>query len=258
MSNSDRYAVPTLVPASLAHLSRRSHVRVVVPRALPVFARLRAGLRGGSGCRGVVLDASAGGLATQIIEGGRIDLPAEGQEVKVDLDFEGSEAHVIGRAVRVRAQEVSLAFAPALDDDSQNVDYLELVGRLVTRRIELLDRRRLGEALVGRLRHQHFTADGTLDVRVHTAAPSWWQLVFLEYLVSWSEARGLETGVIDRSFSAERATDPLAAGPAVTRHAQPWRSLRRLGLRLAAQCHAALPAHGESFALIERTIVAGT
>src|SRR5262249_9591511 len=114
--------------------------------------------------------------------------------------------------------------------------------------------RRYVESLNARLAHRTFSVAGYLDVRVQVEPPAWWQSVFLEYLTCWSEARGLETGILDRSYGAERASDAQALRSTVTRHEAPWRSLLRLTHLIAAQCQAALPGHGDCFALMQRTL----
>jgi len=233
-------AVPTPLPA----LRQRTHVRVVVPNALTVYARVRTRASAPTGCRGVVTDISAGGLALTVIEGSRHELPTEGQDVVVDLNFEGTEAQVGGRVVRVGARELSVGF-PAETGEVVHEDLLALVARVVTSRVDLVDSRRHVDGLRARLAHRHFSGAGYLDVRVQVEPQAWWQTVFLEYLVAWSEAGGLETGTI--------APD----GP-VVRHERPWRSLARLALLIATRCQTALPAHADAFGLMQRTLLRET
>jgi hypothetical protein len=244
------------VPAPLPALRKRMHVRVVIPTALTVYARIRARAGAGGACRGVVNDVSAAGMALAIIEGSRYELPHEGQEVVVELNFEGTEAEVVGRVVRVGARELSIAYPAEPKDETVPSDLLTLVARVVTSRIDFVDSRRHVESLRARLAHRHFSSAGYLDVRVQVAPPAWWQAVFLEYLASWSEAGGLETGVIDRSYATEHADDALLVQPSVTRHARPWPALLRLAHLIATRCQAAAPTHADAFVLMQRTLAA--
>jgi hypothetical protein len=242
------------VPAPLPALRKRLNVRVVVPPTMALYARVRSSARATGVCRGVVGDLSAAGMAVTVIEGGRFELPREGQDVTVELDFEGTAARVAGKVVRVGARQISIAYPVELRDETLNEELLSLIARVVTKRVDYMDARRFVHSLHARLAHRHFAGAGYLDLRVQVDAPAWWQVVFLEYLTSWSEAGGLETGILDRSYSTERPSDALAMRTGVTRHPAPWRSLLRLTHLIAGQCLLALPAHADCFALVQRTL----
>jgi hypothetical protein len=242
-------------PASLPLLGKRMHVRVLVPPAVRVYAQVRTALGALSSARGVVADLSAGGMLVQFIEGGRFDLPSEGGEAQVVLDYEGDEATVNARVVRASAREASFAFPEARHDAELNLELLTILASLVTRRIELVSRRAGVEGLASRLTHRHFYGAGHLDLRVETKEPAWWQAVFLEYLMSWSRKDGqLHTGTVDRSFSPERAADPMALRPNVTRHAEPWPKLRKLAGIVASKCSHSMAGHMDAFRLIKKSL----
>jgi hypothetical protein len=242
-------------PATLPTLGKRQHVRVLIPATVHVYARVRSAAGVLGTVRGVVTDISAGGVAMHVTEGGRFDPPPPGSEAEVVIEHEGEEATVAGRVVRLAPRDVSFAFAPVARNEDVNLELLSLIGSVVTRRVELVDRRSAGRSLASKLTHRHFYGAGYLDLRVQTEAPGWWQVVFLEYLVAWSGRDGaLVTGTIDRSFSAERAGDPLAVRPSVTRHAEPWPKLRKLAAGLAQKCSMALPEHTDAFRMIRRTV----
>ena len=250
-----KIGLSTPEPAPLRTLTKRQRVRVVVPRTLAVYARVRAAGSTANGARCLVGDISAGGMSAVLMEGSTFDLPREGEEASVALEHEGEEASVNARVVRSSAQRVSLAFANGSGDARLNLPLLSLIARLVARRVDHVDHRRWAGALATRLTHRHFYGAGYLDVRVETGAPAWWQLVFLEYVVAWNEREGLlTTGTIDRSFSSERAADPLAVGPDVTRHPAPWPKLLQLASVIACHCTAAQPAHADAFELIQRIL----
>src|SRR6266568_2525684 len=109
------------------------------------------------------------------------------------------EARVSGQVVRVGTHDLSIAYPAEPRDETVNQELLALVVSLVTRRIDHIDSHRFVENLTAHLAHHHFSDGGYLDVRVQVEPPAWWQVVFLEVLVSWSELGGLETGIIDRS-----------------------------------------------------------
>jgi hypothetical protein len=242
-------------PATLPTLGKRMHVRVLIPAAVRVYARVRSAGAVLGAARAVVTDVSAGGMAVTLIEGGRFELPSQGGEAEVVLDYEGEEATVTGRVVRISAPEVSFAFPPVGSDEALNLELVALIASVVTRRVELVDRRSGGSVLASQLTHRHFYGAGYLDLRVQTHEPAWWQAVFLEYLVSWNRKDSeVTTGFIDRSFSAERVVGPLAVRADVTRHPQPWPKLRKLAATIATKCSAALPAHADAFRLIKQTV----
>jgi hypothetical protein len=244
-------------PAPLPMLGKRRHVRVLIAPAVRVYATVRASGAVLGAARGVVSDISAGGMAVNLIEGGRFELPPPGSDAQVEIDFEGEEVKVTGTVVRTSAQELSFAFPPAHTDQDLDVELLGLIASIVTRRVELVDRRVAAARLASKLTHRHFYGAGYLDLRVQTEEPAWWQLVFLENLVSWNRRDGagqVSTGHIDRSFSAENANDAIAVSPNVTRHAQPWPKLRKLAARIATKCAATLPAHADAFELIKQTV----
>jgi PilZ domain-containing protein len=248
-----------MAAAPLPTLTRRVHVRVQLPPAVAVYARVHGRTGAGATMRGVCSDISAGGLAMRVIEGGRFEVPQEGHDVDVQVEYEGVEATTTGRVVRASTQQLSVAFARADRDEEMNVAMLSLMARVVTRRVETFDRARFAGSLAARRVHQHFYGAGYLDVRVQPEARPWWQAVFLDFLVVWSERTGkLETGVIDRSFAATKADDPLSASAHVVRHAKPWRSLLEVASLIAARCVAAQPAHKASFALMQKTLAAAS
>jgi hypothetical protein len=144
-------------------------------------------------------------------------------------------------------------------DAELNLELLRVIASVATRRVELVDRRGAG-ATADRRRHRHFHGAGYLDLRVQTREPAWWQAVFLEYMATWSARDGggeVVTGTIDRSFSAERASDPLVVQPSVTLHPTPWPKLRKLAATIASRCATALPGHDAAFELIRSTAVPG-
>jgi hypothetical protein len=241
-----------LSPVSLRTLGKRAHIRVVVPPSVVVYARLRKAGSTGAPIRCVLSDISAGGAALSLTEGMRFDLPGEGQEVQVELDFDGGEAQTRGRVVRSAARELSLTFPGATSDEDMNVGLLSLIARLVTRRVEHLDRRRFAGALRSRLLHEQFQGSGHLEVRVQTAPPAWWQIVFLDYLVQWREGGAIETGVVDRASGAQLGDDPLRASSTLLRHQRPWTSLRRVAAVVVSRCAAAQPEFAPSFASMSR------
>jgi len=228
---------PMSPPAPTQALGARSHVRVTVPPGQTVYARLHPGARGVSVCRALVTDLSAGGLALSMTEG-RHDQPRAGQEVTVELELDGTEAMVSGRVVRVFARGLSIAY-PA----EPRRDLLAIIARLAARRLDFVDGHRHAAGLTARLSHRRFSSAGILDLRVQVETPSWWQAVFLEYLISWSEGDGLETAIFGRS--------------GVARDLVPRPALLQLGELIALHCRSALPAHAECFALIQRTVAGG-
>jgi hypothetical protein len=242
------------IPASLPNLSKRTRTRVVVPPGVVVHARFNTGPRGSISWRGLVNDLSAAGLGAALTEGPRGLAPEEGQRVVAELNLDGTEVAVEGHVKRVGARTIAVVFTPAQQGEEQSVPLLALLAQLLTRRIELLGPRgqRTGAARLG---HQHFYGSGPLNLRVQADGPAWWELSFLDYLVSWSEETGLRTGEVDRAFSVTRATDPLAAGPRISRHASPWRSLRQVGCLIAAKARRALPEQATSLDLVERVLV---
>jgi hypothetical protein len=252
---SERFGLPgpALAPSPLPTLAKRHHVRVPVPATVTLFARVRAPGSAGPGARCLVTDISAGGLSAALMEGARVDVPHEGQPAVASLEYEGEEAQVAARVVRAGAQQVSLALdAPA---DQLDLPLLSLIARLVARRIDFVDRARVGAAAARKLTHRHFYGAGYLDVRVETQAPAWWQIVFLEYLISWHERDAtVTTGVLDRAFSAERARDPLAVRAEVARHATPAPKLLALAAAIARHCAAAQPAQADAFELMARVL----
>jgi len=242
-------------PAPLPTLAKRQRVRVIIPRSQAVYARLRAAGSNGPGARCVVGDISAGGMSATLIEGSSFDLPREGFEAQVTLEHEGEEATVTARVVRSSAQRVSLAFPNGGGDDRLNLPLLSLIARLVAARVDHVDHRRWAKAMSSHLTHRHFYGAGYLDVRIETGPPAWWQVVFLEYVVAWSEREGaVTTGIIDRSFSSERASNPLAVQPDVTRHRSPWPKLLQLALVIATRCAAAQPSHADAFDFVQRIL----
>jgi hypothetical protein len=255
-------SIPTPAPAPLPTLVKRQRVRVIVPRSLAVYARVRPLGRAGAGARCLVGDLSAGGMSAVLMEGSSFDLPREGEEAHVALEHDGEEASATARVVRSSAERVSLAFHPGAGggpaDADLNLPLLALIARLVARRADHVDHHRWADALATKLTHRHFYGAGYLDVRVETASPAWWQVVFLEYVIAWSQRSGaLTTGIIDRSFSSARATDPLAVGSDVARHATPWPRLLQLAAIIAGHCAAAQPAHADAFDLVQRTLRRG-
>jgi hypothetical protein len=244
-----------VAPAPLPTLRKRMHVRVVVPPTVTLYARVKASANARAHHRAFVNDVSAAGMGLTIIEAGRYELLHEDQEITVDLDFEGTEARVAGRVVRVDAnQHLSVAYPPEPRDATINYDLLALVAQVVTQNVDFVDGRRHAGSLRARLAHRHFSSAGYLDVHVQVDAPAWWQIVFLEYLASWSELDGFETGILDRSHSNQPPSDALAIRSNVTRHPAPWPSLLRLSNLIAGQCLAALPTHAADFALLQRTL----
>jgi hypothetical protein len=237
----------------LPELRKRVNVRVIIPPTVTLYARVRNSARAAASYRAVVNDISAAGMSLTVIEGGRYELAGAGQDVVVDLDFEGSEARVAGRVVRVGAQQLSMTYPSELADDKINHELLGLIARVVTRRIDFLDARRYSGSLSARLLHRHFTSAGYMDVRVQVEPPSWWQVVFLEFVTSWSAVTGLETGLIDRSVG-DRPGDALAVRGNLTRHSAPWRSLLRITNVIAAQCLVVHPAHADCFQLVQRSL----
>jgi hypothetical protein len=237
----------------LPELRKRVNVRVIIPPTITLYARIRNSVRATASYRAVVNDLSAAGMSLTVIEGGRYEMAHAGQDIVVDLDFEGAEARVAGRVVRVGAQQLSMSYPSEHEDDKVNHELLGLMARVVTRRIDFIDGRRFASHLAARLVHRHFTSAGYMDLRVQVESPSWWQLVFLEYVISWSDLDGLETGIIDRSLG-DRPGDALSVRGNLSRHPAPWRSLLRITNVIAGQCLAALPVHADCFQLVQRTV----
>jgi hypothetical protein len=121
---------------------------------------------------------------------------------------------------------------------------LELMVRIVTRTVDRADHARLRESLRAPLTYEHFYSGGYLDIRVQRAPLGWWQVVFLEYLISWREGRGIATGLIDRGL-------PGAHGVTVQRHPQALPALQQLARRIALRCGERLPDHRETLGFIE-------
>jgi hypothetical protein len=237
---------PAHVPLpGLDALRKRSQVRIRVPAEVQVFARLRARASGAGAWRGVVHDISSRGMAVDLIDGGSFDPPAEKEEVSADLEHEGHVTAVEGWVARVATRSVGVRFRRvAAHDDDVDTGLLALLVQLAARGLVHVERSG------GRPGPEHFYGPGHLDVRIALEPPAWWQLVFLEFVVSWSEDGGLSTATTDKSFAF--AADALAAESHVVRHERPWRSLCKLAVHAAVQCAAAQPRHADAFALVQR------
>lgn len=242
--------------ATLPTLTKRAHVRLFLPPSVRIYARVRHAGQGGLGARGMVSDISVGGMALSLTEGMRFELPGEGQEVMLELNHDGGEASIRGRVVRSSTQQLSVAFPPVNADRDVNGELLALIARVVTRQIDPIERAGLrpGPGVANRLRYQRFHGSGYLDVHVQTTAPAWWQIVFLDYMISWSEGDGVQTGTIDRSTTAQLQQNPLRVSTNLVRHPRPWTSLKEVAVLIASRCAASLPEHAGAFAAISRVL----
>ena len=237
-------------PAAPA-LAKRAHVRVVLPPEVRVYCRVRHAGSTVAGARGMVSDISVGGLALTMTEGMRFEPPRGGSEVHLELDYGGGEAQARARVVRAAAQQMSVAFSDVSRDRDLNGDLLSLLARIVTRRVDHLDRGPFSHALQHPFTHERFHGAGYLDIRV---APTWWQMVFLDYVISWSQGGAVTTGSVDRSTAAALPADPLRVQPMLRLHDQPWVSLKKVANMIAARCAAVLPDHLGSFNIIARAL----
>jgi hypothetical protein len=229
--------------ASLDHLTKRIFSRVAVPARVVVYAELKlTGMI--ARLRGLVVDISLGGmsvrLSDQLIEPLRAGAP-----VSCLVEYAGVSAAAEGVVARSSTGECGIRFSGV--DGGPDAMLLELMVRIVTRTVDHADCAGLSAVLSAPLTYEHFFSGGYLDIRIQRVPFGWWQLVFLEYLISWREGRGLESGVIEHGLQGAR-------GVVVRRHAEPLPVIAKLARRIAVRCRERLPAHREAFLFVEASL----
>jgi hypothetical protein len=240
-------ATPATPAADLVTLAQRAHVRVALTGDLKVYARLKPRAGAGPGWRGVLRDVSTRGMGVDLVEAGRFDPPREGDELVAELEHEGTRATIEGVVTRAGTHVLGVRLRhTAAHDDEVDGGLLALLAHVAARRLARIERAAPPE---------HFVGPGQLDLRVDAGEPAWWQLVFLEFVVSWSGEEGLSTGLRPSRFAVD--ADALSEEAHLVRHERPWRSLCKMALQVAARCAAAQPRHAASFGLVEATARSG-
>jgi hypothetical protein len=187
-------------------------------------------------------------MSVELLEGGRFDPPPIGEPRVAEVEHEGYKAVLEAEVTRASAHAVGLNLRRrASHDDELDAGLLGLLTQLAARRMVHLTRR----PGTGRAGGEHFVGPGRLDLRVSASPPGFWQLVFLEYVVGWSEEDGLQTATTRGRVAVD--ADALSPGPQTTPHERPWRSLSKLAVHLSVHAAAMHPRHADLFALIQRS-----
>lgn len=238
--------IPTPLPARLAHVRQRRHVRCIVPSAHPLFVEVTPHARAQKPCRTVALDVSLGGLALEVIEPYLSGLPDRGDDVWLAMDLDGAEVMLAAHVMSSSAKKLRVRLACDAQDKIEP-RLVMILADVVTFGMRALDRAQVEGLLSHRLGFVRFLGAEHLDMRIHcdgaAGVAPWWQVRFLDYILNWNAQEGLTCVASERR---EDLAGPLGCPDEATARAL----IRRLALRGTN----ALPEHRAAFEFMARTV----